>query len=735
MSKIILNKISAPENVSLINDNFQKIANEFDEKVLYRKVPTQEPNMMLNVLDMNGKKLYNLPEPVADHEAARLEDVKNHSAGGQYAKTLRTPEPITEIPNVAGRQGRLLSFDNEGNPVVVFPASDSTTQLRAELASDTGFELIGGIVPRFDTYSNLRAFNKNINTVDVVGVGITGRFVHQPLNIDADDGGITIVGSDGRRWVRQYDGSVNVCWFGAIPDDESPAQALINTNAFRAACLSMKSVWDTYSARYKRGRGVFVPPGDYTLSNGFTVPKGCSIWTSGLGDARLKTLASSSDSNPKIPLVSPGRVIVDATLLTEITTGAYVQDPPPSVHNIYLNPQDSRTALSILNIPGFKIGDLWVQADVAIDIDGGSGDGVFGKLFLEDSTGYGVRLGDCQNLIFPSIYTFVCNNPVVVAGNCNNINIGILQANYTTVAVLQTLDGTASGRISIESLVCNQNAQYVTFTDVVNLRSSSCDIRIDSFDARNYNGFAINNSSGINNKVQIGFLKLRQAPNKPSYTLGVAARGVRVNNCDIQIDNIDIAGLATSPFEFVGSFNQNLTINSGTVGTFGGTGKVVNITGTNGTVNLYGIRNQSGIGLFNHQQYVNPTWGNITNPFPIVSENGRTAVKVPFCSLGSALSVTVKANTAPAGNANYCRTRKLWVTQETVFSSGLTTSLYQQLQGSSSPDTAFTPDVAVQLDVNVVGGGFQSAMLNSGEIVISVPSNYTQVAFSITQEI
>ena len=170
MSKIILNKISAPENVSLINDNFQKIANEFDEKVLYRKVPAQEPNQLLNDVDMNGKRLYNLVEPTADHEAARLIDVKDHSAGGQYHKTLRTPDDVIELPNADGRKGRLLSFDENGQPHAAFPASDSSTQLRMDLASSSGSSLVNyGATTVQDKLTSLTGDVAAVNSrVDVV---------------------------------------------------------------------------------------------------------------------------------------------------------------------------------------------------------------------------------------------------------------------------------------------------------------------------------------------------------------------------------------------------------------------------------------------------------------------------------------------------------------------------------------------------------------------------------------
>lgn len=52
------------------------------------------------------------------------------------------PEPA-RIPPVAQRAGKILSFDSEGNPVAVAPASDSSTELRVELAGEHGAAMIG----------------------------------------------------------------------------------------------------------------------------------------------------------------------------------------------------------------------------------------------------------------------------------------------------------------------------------------------------------------------------------------------------------------------------------------------------------------------------------------------------------------------------------------------------------------------------------------------------------------
>lgn len=60
MSKIELDPIASGFNLETINDNFQRIEDEFNQKVLYRDNPGGNPNHMLNNIDMNGKNLLNV---------------------------------------------------------------------------------------------------------------------------------------------------------------------------------------------------------------------------------------------------------------------------------------------------------------------------------------------------------------------------------------------------------------------------------------------------------------------------------------------------------------------------------------------------------------------------------------------------------------------------------------------------------------------------------------------------
>ena len=76
MAKINIPPIKGGFNLSQINNAFQRITDELNDKVHYRDNPEGEPNQIKTDVDMNGQRLYNLPKPTEDHEAARYEDFK-----------------------------------------------------------------------------------------------------------------------------------------------------------------------------------------------------------------------------------------------------------------------------------------------------------------------------------------------------------------------------------------------------------------------------------------------------------------------------------------------------------------------------------------------------------------------------------------------------------------------------------------------------------------------------------
>ena len=146
MAKINLENVAGGYNLSAINNNFDLLEQTVNENMLSRAGVGSNPNEMKTPLDMNSNRIYNVPDPIEDHEAVNKGWLEDHVQGGPYQKNLRVNDVnIPALPDAAGRANKLLTFDSQGNPQVQFPASDSATQLRIDLSQDDGADLIGFI--------------------------------------------------------------------------------------------------------------------------------------------------------------------------------------------------------------------------------------------------------------------------------------------------------------------------------------------------------------------------------------------------------------------------------------------------------------------------------------------------------------------------------------------------------------------------------------------------------------
>ena len=75
MAKIILNNVQGGYDLSLINFNFSTIANELNNKVLYRNNTSGEANNLESNINCNSKRLFNLPPPTSASEPVRLQEI------------------------------------------------------------------------------------------------------------------------------------------------------------------------------------------------------------------------------------------------------------------------------------------------------------------------------------------------------------------------------------------------------------------------------------------------------------------------------------------------------------------------------------------------------------------------------------------------------------------------------------------------------------------------------------
>lgn len=115
--KISLNSILSGFHLTKLNDNFQKIQDELNNKVLYRDNPLGEPNAVASDVDMNGKVLYNLPTPVLPSQAARLQDILNSQSGLNVANfTIFSPYKNVTSTTV---QGAIQEIKDDVDAIVV----------------------------------------------------------------------------------------------------------------------------------------------------------------------------------------------------------------------------------------------------------------------------------------------------------------------------------------------------------------------------------------------------------------------------------------------------------------------------------------------------------------------------------------------------------------------------------------------------------------------------------------
>ncbi len=107
--KITLPSVAGGYNLQLINENFQTLATELNDKVAYRINPVGEPNTPEQDLDMNGYRIYNLPLATSPSEPVTV----------AYADAFLSGAVTSEMVTLAA--------EVEANAILVDELSDTTT--------------------------------------------------------------------------------------------------------------------------------------------------------------------------------------------------------------------------------------------------------------------------------------------------------------------------------------------------------------------------------------------------------------------------------------------------------------------------------------------------------------------------------------------------------------------------------------------------------------------------------
>lgn len=144
MNKIVLNDVTTGFNVSTINSNFDKIEAVINDELLSRSNPNDSPNSMDTDLDMNGKRIYNLPAPLSDNEPARLIDLQNVSGGGGGGgASVASDVTIADAGSYYTGGNVELALQEIGNDIVTLQGSVGGTTANLVSVKDSPFSAKG----------------------------------------------------------------------------------------------------------------------------------------------------------------------------------------------------------------------------------------------------------------------------------------------------------------------------------------------------------------------------------------------------------------------------------------------------------------------------------------------------------------------------------------------------------------------------------------------------------------
>lgn len=186
----------------------------------------RKPSFISDHYDAKGNKISNLGKPVKDGDAVDLATMNEHISAKDKRSLRVADKDIPALPNAANRANKLLSFDNNGNPVVIVPESGSAADVLVELGKSDGFALIGGLPENYTrTFNTLidAMAEKNITAGSIIKTrgyhipddgGGAEYFITEP-NKNISDGGMFVsLTESGTQGKLIHSGKVDIATYG-----------------------------------------------------------------------------------------------------------------------------------------------------------------------------------------------------------------------------------------------------------------------------------------------------------------------------------------------------------------------------------------------------------------------------------------------------------------------------------------------------------------------------------------
>ncbi|HCW2960546.1 hypothetical protein HUC53_06555 [Escherichia coli] len=147
-----------------VNKDFDRLWMAIQRSFIYLGLALRRP-LLGGPYNAEGYRIANGGDPVDKQDFATKNYVDNSFTAG-LNKVLRTPEDIPALPAAQYRNGKLLGFNNIGNPVLVTPESGSAADVLLQLAASNGALLVGGARQNYATVADMISDLKlNVNNI------------------------------------------------------------------------------------------------------------------------------------------------------------------------------------------------------------------------------------------------------------------------------------------------------------------------------------------------------------------------------------------------------------------------------------------------------------------------------------------------------------------------------------------------------------------------------------------
>lgn len=137
-NKVTLASVTGANNIANINDNFAKLERVVNDTMLSRKVSAGQPNQLLTSIDMNGQRMYNLPDPQSSGEPITFRYVESVQASvdGLEDLVVQSQGQLTAA-QLANQQAQGILVDTRVIQVDVIAKANQVTVQAAQVDAQT----------------------------------------------------------------------------------------------------------------------------------------------------------------------------------------------------------------------------------------------------------------------------------------------------------------------------------------------------------------------------------------------------------------------------------------------------------------------------------------------------------------------------------------------------------------------------------------------------------------------